>query len=232
MYYHRTLGPLFIAFFGLLAISVSAQEPNTWQLLANAKIEGRRYETPLGYAPELKKFLVLGGRTSFGEYKKPRSFDQLALDQASVQWENWFPKDAEWGPKFGTCTAPPFKDEKWGLVYTAPTVRPNWAIYGTFSLGHSYDYDPDTKTFLFYAKGKTFRYDPAARTWTDLKPEGDPAAEESDQGGVLLWSSMCYDREHKQFVLFGGGNVQTERGDPGTWVYSPQGNKWTYLSGL
>lgn len=223
---------LFVFSLVLLSSLAVAQEPNTWQQLERAKIEGRRYEMPLGYAPELKKFLVLGGRTSFGEYKKPRPFDQLALDQKSGQWENWYPSDVDWGPKFGLSTAPPFKDEKWGLVDSAGVLRPNWATYGTFSLGHAYDYDLDTKTFLFYAKGKTFRYDPAARTWTDLKPAGNPAAAENEQGGVLLWSSLCYDRGHKQFVLFGGGNVQTERGDPGTWVYSPLENKWTDLVAL
>ncbi|WP_254512404.1 Kelch repeat-containing protein [Anatilimnocola floriformis] len=213
----------------LLATSASAQ-PNTWQQLEAAKIEGRRSETPLGYSPELKKFLVLGGRTNSGEYKKPRSFDQLALDPnadaKTAQWENWFPANTDWGPKFGACTAPPWKGEKWEFTDSAGNTRPNWMVYGTFSLGHAYDYDPDTKTFLFFAKGKTFRYDPAARSWTDLKPDSNP---ESELGGTLLWSSLCYDRKHQQFVLFGGGNLQTDRGDPGTWIYSPEKNTWSQL---
>lgn len=40
---------------------------------------------------------------------------------------------------------------------------------------------------------------------------------------------MAYDGHNKQFVLFGGGNVQSERGDPGTWAYSPAKNTWTQL---
>ena len=32
-------------------------------------------------------------------------------------------------------------------------------------------------------------------------------------------------RAAKKFVLF-GGNVPTERGDPGTWTYSPDDNRW------
>jgi hypothetical protein len=223
------IATMFAMLIFLIATTIRAQDPNTWQHLEGAKIEGRRYETPLGYSPELKKFLVLGGRTSLGEYKKPRSFDQLALDQESGRWENWFPAHVPWGSHFGPLSAPGWKSEKWELLDSTGNVRPNWTIYGTFSLGHAYDYDPDTKTFLFYAKGKTFRYDPAARSWTDLKPAGDPAAAEGDPGSVLLWSSLCYDRGQKLFVLFGGGNVQTERGDPGTWVYSPQDNKWTQL---
>lgn len=209
-----------------LAVPLSAQEPNTWIEFPQAKIEGRRYETPLGYSPELKTFLVLGGRSSWADYKKPRSFDQLAFDEKRSDWENWFPNGAEWGPQFGACTAPPWKDEHWSFQDSTGNTRPNWTIYGTFSLGHAYDYDPDTKTFLFFAHGKTFRYDPAVRTWTDLKPATDP---ERELGGILLWSSLCYDRQHQQFVLFGGGNVQTDRGDPGTWFYSPKENTWTDL---
>jgi hypothetical protein len=40
---------------------------------------------------------------------------------------------------------------------------------------------------------------------------------------------MVYDAHNRQFVLFGGGNIQSERGDPGTWTYSPSKNTWTQL---
>ena len=109
---------------------------------------------------------------------------------------------------------------------TEGNTRPNWTVYGTFSLGQKYDYDPDTKTFLFYAGGHTFRYDPARRAWTDLAPKTHP---QQELGGILLWSSLCYDPVNKQFLLFGGGNVQSERGDPGTWTYSPAENRWVQL---
>src|SRR5262249_52426004 len=45
----------------------------------------------------------------------------------------------------------------------------------------------------------------------------------------LLWSSMCYDPVNRQVLLFGGGNVLTERGDPGTWAYDPASNVWSQL---
>lgn len=201
-------------------------DANVWHKLDGATIEGRRFETPLGYAPNLQRFLVLGGRTTWGDYKKPRPYDQLALDLKAEQWENWLPSGKEWGPKSGAVAAPAWKDEYWHFQDVEGNVRPNWTIYGTFSLGHAYDYDPDTKTFLFYANGATFRYAPATRQWTNLQPANDL---QTVLGGVLIWSSLCYDRHHKHFVLFGGGNVQTERGDPGTWIYSPADNAWTQL---
>ena len=41
---------------------------------------------------------------------------------------------------------------------------------------------------------------------------------------------MCYDQHTRQFVLFGGGNVQSERGDPGTWIFTPATNTWERLN--
>lgn len=210
--------------------SGSADEPgpavHRWIKLEKATIEGRRWDVPVGYSPELKRFLVLGGRITFADAKKPRSYDQLAFDGKEGRWENWFPQGKDWGPPFGPCQPPPWKNELWHFQDAAGNLRPNWTVYGTFSLGQKYDYDADTKSFVFYARGRTFRYDPVERRWSDLAPDTDP---EKDCGGILLWSSMCYDQARKQFVLFGGGNVQTERGDPGTWTYSPAANTWTSL---
>lgn len=40
---------------------------------------------------------------------------------------------------------------------------------------------------------------------------------------------MCYDLVNKRVLLFGGGNVLSERGDPGTWTYDPASNTWRQL---
>ncbi len=203
-----------------------AGAPNTWTKLDAAQIAGRRWDVPLGYDPAAKRFIILGGRSNYAEYRKPRSYDVLALDPKTNEWENAFPPGKDWGPKVGACTAPAWKGEAWGFRDTEGNARPNWTIYGTFSLGQKYDYDPDTKAFYFYAGGSTFKYEPAERKWTDLNPMTHP---EKELGGALLWSSMVYDGHNKQFVLFGGGNVQTDRGDPGTWTYSSAKNVWTQL---
>jgi hypothetical protein len=207
--------------------TVCAQSPpNVWQRAEQAIISGQRWDVPLGYAPELHRFLVLGGRTSWGEYRKgPRPYDQLAFAKEG-RWENWFPRGKDWGPRFGPCRAPAWKDERFGFRDAEGNSRPNWTVYGTFSLGAKYDYDPNSKCFCFYAGGHTFRYDPAERSWTDLAPKTHP---EKELSGILLWGSMCYDRQNKRFVLFGGGNVQSERGDPGTWTYTPSTNTWEQL---
>src|SRR5262249_37899958 len=72
-----------------------------------------------------------------------------------------------------------------------------------------------------------FCYDPAARTWTDLEPATSPTG--GRDRPPLLWGSMCYDPVNKKVLLFGGGNVQSERGDAGTWTYDPASNTWGQL---
>src|SRR3954471_17472323 len=100
----------------LLPYLGSAAEPNAWVKHDGAQIEGRRWDVPVGYSPELKRFLVLGGRISYGDVKKPRSYDQLALDLKEGRWENWFPKGKDWGPKFGPSQPPSWKGETWQLL--------------------------------------------------------------------------------------------------------------------
>jgi hypothetical protein len=92
--------------------AVHAQDANIWHKVDSAVIHGRRYETPLVYAADMKKFLVVGGRTSYADYRKvPRTFDEAALDLAKGQWENLFPDGKDWGPRFGECKAPAWKGE-------------------------------------------------------------------------------------------------------------------------
>lgn len=203
-----------------------AVEPNAWTRLEQATIGGERWDIPVGYSPDKKRFLVLGGRTSWAKYKQPRPYDVLSLDLSARRWNNDFPMGKDWGPITGDATAPGWKDENFQFVDREGTIRPNWTVYGTFSLGQTYAYDPDSRCFYFFTAAHTFRYDPISRTWTDLQPPTNP---QTELGGTLLWSSLCYDRQHKQFVLFGGGNIQSPRGDPGTWTYNPASNEWKQL---
>ena len=214
--------------FMLVALPLVAAEPmapNRWKKVAEP-LDGQRWDVPLGVAGPAGPLLVLGGRTSWGEYKKTRPYDVLAWNAANSVWENQFPPGQNWGPLSGPAQAPGWKDEHFDFRDVEGNTRPNWTVYGTFSLGQKYDYDPDTKKFYFYTHGKTFAYDPATRIWEDLQPPTNPTGE---LGGILLWSSMCYDTYRQRFVLFGGGNIPTDRGDPGTWVYSPKENAWSQL---
>ena len=200
-----------------------ATGPNQWVKLDKADL--KRIDAPLVYEPELKRFMVLGGSVNWAEYPKPHPFDELALDQGSGQWENWIPQGKNWGPRFGDCTAPRWKGESWGLVDAEGNCRPNVTTYRGIWLYNQFALDTDSKRVYFYARGSTFCYDPAARAWKDLAPASHPGK----TGGTLLWGSMCYVPHIRKVLLFGGGNVQTERGDAGTWTYDPAANTWEEL---
>src|SRR5262249_28321866 len=55
------------------------------------EVVGRRWDVPLGYDPDSKRFLVLGGRTTWADYKQPRSHDVLALDESEGAGRTSFP---------------------------------------------------------------------------------------------------------------------------------------------
>src|SRR5262249_26104535 len=106
-------------------------------------------------------------------------------------------------------------------------VRPNLSTYRGVYYYNQYAYDSDTKRVYFHARGHTFSYDPAERAWKDLAPDTSPTR--GKDRPPLLWGSMCYDPVNKKVLLFGGGNVLAERGDPGTWTYDPESNTWRQL---
>jgi hypothetical protein len=185
----------------------------------------RRSDAPVIYEPRLERFMVLGGSIGWTAYPKPHPFDELALDLSSGRWENWIPPGKDWGPQFGDCQAPRWKSEHWGLRDTEGNCRPNLTVYRGLWLYNQYALDSDANRVYFYARGSTYCYDPARRAWTDLAPARHPVS----AGGTLLWGAMCYLPHIKRILLFGGGNVQTQRGDPGTWTYDPATNTWEEL---
>src|SRR5437899_279977 len=85
-------------------------QTNSWTHLEQAVVHGRRWDVPLSWCPELKQFIILGVRITYADARKPRSYDVLHLDEQAGQWENAFPAAKDWGPKFGACQPPPWKD--------------------------------------------------------------------------------------------------------------------------
>src|SRR4051794_36132051 len=104
----RLIPFLFLAFIGLVKASAADPVVHAWKRVEAASIEGRRWDVPLGYEPSSKQFLVLGGRSNWADYKKPRSYDVLSLD-SSGKWRNVLPKDTNWGQEFGAISAPAWK---------------------------------------------------------------------------------------------------------------------------
>jgi hypothetical protein len=214
------------------ALAAFAAEPkalpaNTWTNLAQAAV--LRHDAPLIWEPDAKRFMLLGGSIGGSVYAKGHPFDELALDLGRGEWENRLPAGKEWGPAFGNCKPPAWKTEYWTTQDAEGNCRPNLNVseggYGVLYSGQ-YAFDPDSRRAFFYIRGSTLVYDTAARTWKDLAPLNHP---EKALGGKLLWSSMCYLGHLRKVLLFGGGNIHTERGDPGTWLYDPVANTWEQL---
>src|SRR5262245_47637249 len=230
----RARGKLLIPFFLLLIAAPAhgddrqaAPAANTWVRLDKARI-GPRGDPALVYDPVGKRFLVLGGGIPWPIYaKQPHPFDDLALDQVAGKWENLYPANKKWGPRFGDAKPPPFKNEVFALLDQEGNVRPNLSTYRGVNYYNQYAYDSDRKRVYFHARGHTFCYDPAARTWTDLAPATSPTG--GKDRPLLLWGSMCYDPVNKKVLLFGGGNVLSERGDPVAWNYDPSSDTWSEL---
>ncbi len=66
----------------------------------------------------------------------------------------------------------------------------------------------------------TWAYDPAANTWTDLKPSGAlPSAR--------FVPAMAYDPKTDRVIVFGGRSADVRFND--TWAYDPTSDTWTEL---
>ena len=72
--HRRARLPLIVALLFPAALPAVEPEANVW-VKSDAVIEGRRRDVPVGYDPATKRFTVPGGRNSWGDYKKPRSYD-------------------------------------------------------------------------------------------------------------------------------------------------------------
>ncbi|MCX7591524.1 MAG: hypothetical protein N2255_07845 [Kiritimatiellae bacterium] len=199
--------------------------PNEWQKLENAVV-GIRLNPQLVFERSIRRFLLLGGDVGWPNYPKPHPYDELALDLGSARWENWLPVGKEWGPRFGDCKPPGWKSEAWTLTDTEGNIRPTLVCYPFGKWYGMSAYAPEQGITYFYVNGSTFAYDAAARKWVDLAPANHPSRA---LGGLLLWGSLCWDSINRAVVLFGGGNITSPRGDPGTWMYFPASNAWVKL---
>src|SRR5262245_3020266 len=80
--------------------TVSGDVPaNQWVKQEKAMI-GPDAPIAVVWPPALKRFMSLGWISSAYDKRGPYTYDELAFDSASGQWENWFPEGKNWGPQF------------------------------------------------------------------------------------------------------------------------------------
>jgi N-acetylneuraminic acid mutarotase len=71
--------------------------------------------------------------------------------------------------------------------------------------------------------GDTWAYDPAANTWTDLRPSGEAPSSRSA-------GAMVYDPTLDKVILFGGRGGSADQLLNDTWAYDLTSNRWTRLN--
>jgi N-acetylneuraminic acid mutarotase len=207
-------------------------------------------ELPIGRGGQSMAYDPAGGRViMFGGYYGGGSSgldETWAYDPKANSWTNLDPPGAVPSARFGSS-----------MVYDPVTRRmimfggaeadlsgvfnDTWAYdpaantwtelkpAGTLPLrrGHQATaYDPAThRMIIFGGNGRsshfndTWAYDPAANTWTELKPTGTVPPPRGQQ-----W--MVYDTSNDQVIMFGGvGDGELDD----TWAYDPAANTWTQL---
>ena len=224
-----------MAFFGFAASFLLAQDlpPNTWVTVDDDPSGG--CSAGLVYLPEQKGMLLYGRRDG-------RGVTNYWAEVFQLNERKW----AAWVPEAGRLSA---QNER-GSSYTQWKTQNGYEMpvlphyNNCFWSSHQMCLLPGQKKVLYFWGGATFTYDPARRTFENLKI--GLAAAPPD----VMLGSMAWDPVNQEAILFGGGYLKAytaggrsevkqekqpdawtpERWDRrGTWAYSPAKNAWRKL---
>jgi N-acetylneuraminic acid mutarotase len=173
---------------------------NTWTALKPEGVNpSARSASPLVYDPVGKRMLLFGGGVY--DLSKERSTcynDTWAYDPVTNTWTKLEPSG-------------PVPAKRWSHALVYEPIGRKIILFGG-------EVDPRKDKYVFY--NDTWAYDPAANTWTELKPSGFAPS-------VRSGAALVYDPVGKKIILFGGGKEDFNYND--TWVYDPAANTWTEL---
>lgn len=226
---------LWVLLFSLLLFGGT---PNVWEPL-QAGGTGKRGYVSLHYSPDSGRFFMTLGAQ--GDWGTGQPYSDMMFSYRLGKWINFLPDDALYGvwadstgPARGlglsgtsTFVSPYFVFK--GISYAGKTyLRPNIITPASYNYNQS-AYNSDDGKIYFYVYNKTFTYDTRKRQWDTLSPATHPAV---FSGGTaeLWWGSLCYDPVNKEVLLFGGGNIEADRGNCGTWAFRPADTTWRKLS--
>jgi hypothetical protein len=213
------------AFLAVFSVVVEAEQPNEWSRIV-AGGAGPRVSPALVWSSEQERFVLIAGTISH-QHEPPFPYDVLSLNLETNRWENELPPEGKtWGTRVGAVEPPKFASPYFEIADVDGNVRPWQRHAKMWYHGQVAPWDGCVYTLMC---GRTLRYDVAARSWRNLEPPAAPAPIARSEKQGLNWSAMCPDPVNEEIVLFGGCGVATERGDPGTWIYSPNRNEWRQL---
>ena len=165
---------------------------NTWTELKPAgDVPPARALHALAYDSDSGKVILSGGRVLIGSGENQSFEDLWAYDPAANTWTELDPAGGD--QPTGLCGHAMTYDDSQGKVILFG--GPGW---------------PDFTSHLW-------AYDPAANTWTDLKPAGNvPSAR--------VWAALVYNPDSGAIILFGGLKEGSSGSDVlnDTWSYGGQ----------
>ena len=206
---------------------------NTWTMIAQENADGGKAFSTLVSAENVNRLYLwgLGGkmpdRSRFVRY----------------ELESFNPTEGKWIEAFPEAKRQAWAEGRWqpfrlygqmGIdgprISTIGSDSPNLVVFHEFeglrrpSPIYTFNqacWDGKRQRIVYFGGGKTFALDPAANTWSDLKPSAGPTACDS-----LAWASLCYDPLHDEVLLFGGGAAFNLAGGANTWLYDCRKNTW------
>ncbi|HUT35926.1 MAG TPA: kelch repeat-containing protein [Planctomycetota bacterium] len=209
----------------LPGLAPAAGATNEWVKVSENAV-GPGFSPGLVWSPEIKRFVLFCGAVSH-HFKGERPYDVMSFDPVGRTWRNELPKGAEArGGETGNVKDVEFKTPYFAMADAEGLVRPNRRH---LCMWHHYALAPwDGKVYALIC-GRVLCYDPRERAWKDMQAAAGPMPVTKHHRESLSWSALCADPVNREIVLFGGCGVLTENGSPGTWVYSPEENRWRKL---
>lgn len=221
----------------LITAAVLFGSANEWRRIQDGSMGGRNYPSFQYAADSNRFFLTLGVQT---DYAVGQPYCDQMFSFSSGRWVNQLPAAELYGvwadstgPARGlgqagaTTFGVPYFIFK-GIAYNGTSyLRPNLIHAASMTYNQS-AYNPDDGKIYYYVLNRTFTYDTRSRRWDTLSPATHPAAAVSVTS-ELWWGAMCYDPVNKEILLFGGGNINADRGHCGTWAFRPSDTTWRKL---
>ena len=223
-----------------------------WTLLSPpGTLPVARYAQEMVQDPTSGRLVMFGGAAGTTHFN-----DTWAYDSAANTWTELKPSGTQ-PPARGACTMAYDPGTHRLIMFggydgTTPYLNDTWAYdpaanawtelspSGTVPVartGPVMAYDPSSRRMIMFGGScgeaenlnDTWAYDPAANTWTQLKPSGKlPPAR--------VLPAMAYDPAGQRMVMFGGTSSDvfgTQPSDTGyfndTWAYDSAANTWSEL---
>ncbi len=221
----------------IITTTTTTEPPASWrQAEPAAGLPSARCYQALVYDPTTRRVLMFGGFDGTNALA-----ETWAYDPTGNAWTDLKPASekqptaaAQMPGSFDPATSKviTFDGTSWGYDVTANTwnaLGPKGDKLKPARVGPCMALDVNSGMVILFGGtdrnkcyNETWSYDPAANTWTNLKPAGEVPTGRSDAG-------MVYEPNSGTMVLFGGVDGDFNCLED-TWSYDPASNVWTKIT--